>query len=160
MDLPPRGPAVPTKLMLLSFDIDCGELIAGHRVIARGLKDQGTMTVDGQSAPGFSLEYELVPGVESQYDRNIFHYLVGIDYQADTPLPWPANESGAIATFNGGPSTHGSGGDWPLPEGTRHLTFRLTGIDETTGGPRQEEDGVLEIDLQEGSAHWYTRRPR
>ena len=59
--IPPRGPAMPEDRMLGSFDIDCGELVNGHRFIARGICDQGSD--DDVSAPAFSLEYELVPGV-------------------------------------------------------------------------------------------------
>jgi hypothetical protein len=67
--------------MLLEFDVDCGELIPGHRFIARGLGGPLVLPIpdywDGDSSeyermlefltaggyPGFSLEYELVPGV-------------------------------------------------------------------------------------------------
>jgi hypothetical protein len=35
--LPPRGPVFAGRSMMLSFDIDCGELASGHRFIARGL---------------------------------------------------------------------------------------------------------------------------
>jgi len=67
--------------MILSFDVDCGELIPGHRFVARGLAGRSRLPIpeewDGDSAeyermlkfadaggyPGFSLEYELVPGV-------------------------------------------------------------------------------------------------
>jgi hypothetical protein len=58
----PRDAAVPDEPMLLAFDVDCGELIRGHRFVARGIRDTGTIDrpdAAGES-PGFSLEYELV----------------------------------------------------------------------------------------------------
>jgi hypothetical protein len=76
--------------MLMSFDIDCGELISGHRFIVRGLADCGTLEFDGEAAAGISLEYELVPGVASGTGKRVFDYSVGIEYEADVELPWMA----------------------------------------------------------------------
>ena len=142
--------------MLLAFDVDCGHLVPGHRFIARGIVDQGTMTgPDGTPAfPAFSLDYELAPGIPQTEDRRApFSYLVGIEYEADVPLPWTPNDSGAIAPFRGGATTHGSRGNWPLPRAATVLRFILTGVD-TAGTPHDEPDGVLTIDLQQGSARW------
>ena len=154
--IPPRGPALPEDRMLLSFDIDCGELVEGHRFIARGICDQGTIESDDDvSAPAFSLEYELVPGVPPlDSSRRFFDYLVGVDYEADAPLPWDPNDGGAIAPFEGGASTHGSRGDWPLPRSARILRFYLSSIDPATGFRRDRGDGVLVVDLREGRARW------
>jgi hypothetical protein len=154
--IPPRGPALPESRMLVSFDIDCGELVKGHHFIVRGICDQGTIeSHDGASAPGFSLEYELVPGVaQLNSSQRLFDYLVGVDYRADSPLPWDPSDGGAIAPFEGGASTHGSRGDWPLPKSARTLRFYISGIDPATGFQRDREDGVLVVELQEGSARW------
>jgi len=159
-DIPPRGPALPEEEMLLTFDVDCGELVTGHHFIARGICDTGRLTWDNAlSAPGFTLEYELVPGVEADEDRRSpFGYLVGIEYSADVPLPWEAHDSGAIAPARGGVSTHGSRGNWPLPRSARVLRFALTGVDAQTGSPRSESDGTLVVDLQEERAEWEPRR--
>ena len=143
--------------MLMSFDIDCGELISGHRFIVRGLADCGTLEFDGETAAGISLEYELVPGVASGTGKRVFDYLVGIEYEADVELPWMAVDGGAIAPFAGGATTHGSRGDWPLPIGARVLKFRVTGVDEVTGFQHQEYDGVLTVDLQGRSVQWLPR---
>jgi hypothetical protein len=143
--------------MLVSFDIDCGPLVAIHRFIARGICDQGIIDHPDHDipAPGFSLEYELVPGIPPTGDsREFFRYLVGIEYEADVPLPWEPNDGGAIAPFSGGMSTHGSRGDWPLPRLARFLRFTITGINEVTGWQRDDPDGVLVVDLQDESAHW------
>ena len=39
--IPPRGPGLPEDRMLVSFDVDCGYLLPGHRFIARGICDDG-----------------------------------------------------------------------------------------------------------------------
>jgi hypothetical protein len=88
--------------MILVFDVDCGELVPGHRFIARGLGGPFRLPIpdvwDGDRAeyqqmlefeeaggyPGFSFEYELVPGVSAaEAGGSFFRYLVGISYAAD-----------------------------------------------------------------------------
>jgi hypothetical protein len=154
--VPPRGPRVQGRDMLVEFDVDCGYLIEGHRFIARGLEDNGIESgpTAADSAPGFSFEYEFVPGVRAGGDQNPYPYLVGIEYAADVPLPWEPVDGGAIAPFEGGESTHGSRGIWPLPRNAGELRFTLYGIDNTERWPRQEPDGVLVVDLHDGSAQW------
>ena len=145
--------------MLLAFDIDCGELVQGHRFIARGICDQGTDDWHDSPTPVpvFSLEYELVPGVPASEDEKFFSFLVGIEYEADVPLPWEPNDAGAMAPFEGGSTTHGSRGNWPLPRSARVLRFVLTGVDPSTGFQREEPSGVLTVDLGDGSANWKSR---
>ena len=160
--IPPRGPALERTAdrMLFTFDVDCGELIEGHRFIARGLCDQGTdhWHDDAKDVPLFALEYELVPGIAAEEEQSRpFSWLVGIEYAADVPLPWEPNDSGVIAPFEGGASTHGSRGDWPLPRSARILRFTLTGVDHATGWGRLEPDGVLTVDLQAETATWAKR---
>ena len=43
--------------MLVAFDVDCGEVLAGHRFLARGLRDDGYS--DDQLLSDYS---EHVPG--------------------------------------------------------------------------------------------------
>jgi hypothetical protein len=159
--VPPRGPASASRSFLLSFDINCGELVPGHRFVARGLSDVGplnvaewTETVAHSSVQGFALEYELLPGVPSDRSDDIFRYLVGISYKSDVELPWDPADGGAIAPFEGGSSTHGSRGDWPLPIGARRLTFTLFGIPPGSRFPSEVPSGELVVDLDLGAAEW------
>jgi len=170
--LPPRGPALIDQAMILSFDVDCGELIPGHRFIARGLAGPMMLPIpddwdgdeseykqmleflEGAGYPGFSLEYEIVPGVPVlPDDRNFFHYLVGVSYAADVELPWEPHDGGAIAPFQGGGSTHGSRGDWPLPPSVTTLRFALYAVGPT-GFKAEEPAGELVVELSRGHAEW------
>jgi hypothetical protein len=161
--------------MILSFDVDCGELVSGHHFIARGLGGPYRLPIptrgdwDGDSAdharmlefdeaggyPGFSLEYELVPGVKPAGD--FFRYLVGVSYTADVELPWFPNDGGAIAPFEGGDTTHGSRGDWPLPPDATVLTFTIAGVGADGFPDYESPGGDLVVDLVRGDAAW---RPR
>ncbi len=157
--IPARGPALAERRMLLSFDVDCGEIVVGHRFIARGLADCGMLETDELSAPGFSLEYELVPGVQPLSDpQTMLNYIVHVTYEADVALPWQAANGGAIAPFDGGATTHGSFGDWPLPRDAQSLRFHLSGPHRRQAGAggleRSPAAGVLEADLVAGTAHW------
>jgi hypothetical protein len=158
--LPPRGDAVGHREFLATFDFDCGELVPGHRFIARGIsrcripgpdeneRDDGQMT-------GIGFEYELVPGVPAHPGRELFAYLVSIRYEADVDLPWGPADGGAIAPFEGGSSTHGSLGDWPLPDDARLLTFTLFGVDpETRRSSYSNPAGRVIVDLVTKRAEW------
>ncbi len=159
--------------MILSFDVDCGELLPGHHFIARGLAGRSALPIpdewDGEEAdyevmltcveaggyPGFSLEYELVPGITAlANDRDFFRYLVGISYRADVRLPWEPNDGGTIAPFEGGVATHGSRGDWPLPPDATVLTFVLCAVGADGHVKYDEPAGELVVDLARGHAAW------
>jgi len=164
--------------MILSFDVDCGELVPGHRFIARGLSGPSRMPIpddwDGNSAeyermlefedaggyPAFALEYELVPGVTAaEGAEDFFRYLAGIDYHADVELPWYPTDGGAIAPFEGGAATHGARGDWPLPPEATILTFALFGTTQAGFGDRENPTGVLVVSLIRGEAVWHPADP-
>ena len=65
-----------------------------------------------------------------------------------------AGDGGAIAPFEGGASTHGSRGDWPLPAAARRLTFTLFGIPAGSRVPSEEPSGELVVDLGQRTAEW------
>jgi hypothetical protein len=99
-----------------------------------------------------------VPGVQPLTDPSMmFEYLVHVAYEADVVLPWHAADGGAIAPFEGGASTHGSLGDWPLPSGARNLRLQLSGPHRRLPGgglQRSPVVGALEVDLVAGTASW------
>ena len=84
-----------------------------------------------------SLEYELVPGVESTEGVDgIGPLLVGIEYEADVPFPWEPTDGGAIARLiRGAPTTHPTRGAWPLPRDAVSLRFTLYRVDEGSRWP-------------------------
>jgi hypothetical protein len=172
-ELPPRGPVFRDRPMMLSFDIDCGELVPGHHFVARGLGGPFRLRIpddwDGDSAgyeqmlefeeaggyPGFTLEYELVPGVSAaQPGASFFRFLVGVSYTADVELPWSPCDGGAIAPFEGGDATHGFRGDWPLPPDATVLTFSLAGVDAAGLPAHDRPAGDLVVDVARGTAAW------
>ena len=170
--LPARGPEIASRVFLRSFDVDCGELLPGHRFIARGLAGTYPLPIpeewegdDAQYAemlgyidaggyPGFSLEYELTPGIPAGAEEDgFFRYLVRIEYEADVQLPWYPQDGGAIAAFAGGETTHGSRGDWPLPPAAQVLTFTMYRVNDA-GFTEEAPAGRLIVDLPGNSARW------
>ena len=173
--VPPRGAVFDGRSIMLSFDVDCGELVPGHHFIARGLggpfrtstlerwngdePDDAVLMREFEEAggyPAFTLEYELVPGVSAaEAQGGFFRFLVGVSYRADVELPWYPNDGGAIAPFEGGDATHGFRGDWPLPPDAAILMFSLAPIDPAAGFADIENPaGELVVDLVRGSAVW------
>ncbi|MGJ7440540.1 hypothetical protein [Aquipuribacter sp. MA13-6] len=187
--LPSRADVLQAAPLLCTFDVDCGEVLPGHRFIARGLSgpselplpwgdeddedgedgedgedeyrspEQIALDMAGRSGyPAFALEYELVPGIPpSAEEGSFFDHLVGITYDADVLLPWDGDDGGAIAPFEGGPSTHRSRGEWPLPPDARVLTFTLfppmsLADDGSDEGPKPL--GRLVVDLETSSGRW------
>jgi hypothetical protein len=176
-EVPPRGAKFDGRPMRLVFDVDCGELLPGHHFIARGLGGPfRTSTLDRWDGddppdarlmaefeaaggyPAFTLEYELVPGVTAaEGEGNFFRFLVGVSYTADVELPWWPNDGGAIAPFEGGATTHGARGDWPLPPDATVLTFTLAGVNEAGFADHTDPAGQLVVDLVRGDAVWCAR---
>jgi hypothetical protein len=152
--------------ILLSFDIDCGELAHGHRVRVTGLSDHGFSRNDLTSQEQkttcrmVALEYDLVPGVHPDEVVDGFdeRFLVQAAYHADVELPWTTAGVGGIGPgeielFAGGDRTHGALGPWPVPEAARTLTFVLY-------RPPARRDltasiaGAVVVNLAERSAGW------
>ncbi len=157
--LPPRCRVLQATPMLLSFDVDCGELLPGHRFVARGLSGPERLQVDGPLDSGavddgFFLEYELVPGVPASPSSSVVATRVRVSFDAGGAFPADLHDGGAIAPFVGGPTTHGSRGPWPLPPGARVLTFALTGPVVTGAEAVPAPVGRLVVDLDRRDAHW------
>ena len=105
------------------------------------------------------LVYELVPGVEAAEaptDRSQ-PFTVDATYGADVPLLWSTGGTGPdgsggtgwIEKYQGGASTLGGLGPWPVPDGAQHLTFWLHAA---TGDYKCR--GALRVDLSNHAVRW------
>ena len=153
--------------ILISFEIDCGPLVPGHRVRVTGLSDHGVSRNDLTSREQevacemVALEYDLLPGVRPDEVANGFDeaFLLGCSYHADVDLPWTTAGAGGlgpgeIEMFAGGERTHGALGPWPVPAGARTLTFvlhRPPAAEQTTA---DSVAGAVVIDLMAQQARW------
>jgi len=162
--------------MLLSCNVDCGEVLPGHRLVARGLRDDGysndSMNSDymghyeGKPVHRVvSLVYALIPGL-AQPERGSQSLDVDAKVVLD-PLPDPA-VWGSVLTMGGerdarpgGSETVGAFGAFILPEGTKRLLVELSQIalvpidaPRTAGGGTERRLGTLEIEITAGAAHW------
>jgi hypothetical protein len=147
--------------LLMSFEIDCGTLVPGHRVALTGLSDHGFSRDDlaeGEheiACQMVSLEYDLLPGVRPAEIADGFdeRFLLGAAYHANVDLPWTTAGAGGlgpaeIEVFAGGDRTHGAWGPWPVPAGAGTLTFVLQ-------RPQTDEiAGEVVVDLAARSAVW------
>ena len=175
MTAPPRSPRLPADL-LLSFDVECGDLFPGHRVVARGLVDGGRSRDDLTSRDHsgndecrlVSLAYELVPGVTRAEERAREPgrpFTIDATYAADVPLPWstggteadgspgPCSHEAYDEDVWGGESTLGELGPWPVPDGARRLVFWLHPVDG------RRATGTVTVDLSTGQAAWTPVEP-
>lgn len=161
--------------MFLACDIDCGEAFPGHRLVARGLRDDGysndSLYADymGHSEARkvhrvVSLVYALVPGLADP-GRN-----TGQEVDARVVLDPPADpaEGGSVLDLGGerdgrpgGNETEGAFGPFVLPEGTQRVIvefseIRLIPVDSATATeayPRRQI-GTLELEITSGTANW------
>jgi hypothetical protein len=138
--LPPRGPRVPACLDL-SFDVDIGELVRGHRVIARGICLHGG---------GLVLQYEIAPGITARmWRRGIPALLFSVAYGTDAGADDEESGMGAIAPGEGGATTHGSR-SFPLPpDGARLAWFEFFAASDDR---RDQPVSKMTVDLTTGQA--------
>jgi hypothetical protein len=119
----------------VAFDVDLGELVEGHRVIARGIRN-----LPG----GAELHYELVPGWDSDSTPTGWEVVVRDDAGSDY-----GGVSGGVLDPRGGDgtATHGLrdiGG--PIPGEANVLTLEITPERPLTGYVRR-----LIVDLATGA---------
>lgn len=157
----------------LAFEVDCGEVLAGHRLLATGLRVDG-MSDDAVHAdysdhrPGkpahtmVSLTYVIAPALDPAGVRGRdVDAEVRIEPPAD-PTWWEPVTSGA-GERDASPDqavTRGAFGPFVVPDGTRTVTAVLADVGLTTDGVPPEDDsperprGTLRIDLETASARW------
>ena len=160
--------------VLVSCNVDCGDVLPGHRLVVRGLRHDGYSgdAVNGDHMDHYegkpvhrvvSLVYALVPGLseeEHQGDLDVDATVV-LDPQPD-PAVW-----GSILTMGGerdartdGAETSGAFGPFVLPEATERVTATLTQITISRpaaphASPRSAGRlGTFELDIASGAAHW------
>ena len=162
--------------MRLSCNVDCGEVLPGHRLLARGLRDDGysddspngdyTGHFEGEPVHRMgSLSYAFVPGLSQPECGGS-----GLDVDADValdPPPDPAVWGSALimgAERDGRPAgseTAGAFGPFVFPEGTERVRVRLRQVTLVpVDAPRVTETaaerwlGTLDLDVRAGAAHW------
>ena len=83
-------------------------------------------------------------------------FTVDATFGADVPLFWSTGGTGPggsggpgwIEKYQGGSSTLGGLGPWPVPYGAQHLTFWLHAADD------DKCRGALKVDLNNHAARW------
>jgi hypothetical protein len=168
-DMTDRGPDSfqASHPLLISFEIDCGTLVAGHRVSLTGLSDHGFSRSDlagGEhevACQMVSLEYDLLPGVRIEEAADGFdeRFILQAAYHADVDLPWSTAGVGGLGPkeiefFAGGDRTHGALGPWPVPAGAGTLTFVLHRPPTSYHDAVDRVAGKVVIDLAAGVAEW------
>lgn len=175
MTVPPRSGRLSPDL-LVRFDVDCGELVLGRRVVARGLVDEGSWPdALGNEPPAdvggtwrmVSLEHELVPGfTDEEIAAAPWEHVPVVDavYRTDVPLTWSTgDEDGGPAGFDTPPGevkAVGRCGPYPLPEGARQLSFDLFAVLDAWGHRTRRSSapvGSVVVDLTTASARWVPR---
>ena len=139
--------------MIPGFEIDCGEVLEGHRLLATGLRvdgmsDDHALAEYSEHSPGepvhpmVSLTYVIVPGLGATPTR-------GRDVDAEVRIEPPADPSWwATVTSWGGERdatvgaevTAGAFGPFVLPEGTQTVTIDLINIGISTNDMPPEDD--------------------
>ena len=163
--------------MLLSCTVDCGEVLPGHRLVARGLRDDGTSDdnlhgdytghYDGKPVHRVvSLVYELIPGLPRLEDVSAVLDVdasVALDPPSDPEL-WgsPLMMGSERDDRAGGSETAGAFGPFILPHGTERVIVELRQVTVVTGRaprpakspPDEKRLGTLEVRLSPAAGHW------
>lgn len=160
--------------MLVPFDVDCGEVLPGHRLVVRGLRHDGYSDdgLNGEYMDHFegkpvhrvvSLVYALVPGLSEQEHHGSLDVdaTVVLDPQPD-PAVW-----GPVLTMGGErdaradrAETLGAFGPFVFPEATEQLTATLTQITiSRPGAPSPSTSstglqGTMAVEIASGAARW------
>jgi hypothetical protein len=121
VDIPPRNATQMGSLRRIdiTFDVDLGELVSGHHVVARGLEFADTGTV---------LHYEFVPGITQaeQHEKGAFFWYWLVFATDDCGTRYEDSNSGGFDGRSGGAASHGDrdfGGI--VPRKARRLTLRF-----------------------------------
>ena len=105
MDDPAMPPRHATEAFLartgrqltVAFDVDLGELVDGHHVVARGIE---------RSETGAELHYEFVPGPTYESGPEPFHWYWMLHASDDSRTEYRDDNGGGFDQ-SGGPAAHG-----------------------------------------------------
>jgi hypothetical protein len=163
--------------MLVSCDVDCGEVMPGHRLVVRGVRHDGysndelhgdyTGHYEGKPVhPVASLVYVLVPGLTEQEFRDSGP---DIDVTVElAPAPDPALWGSVLSMGSerdgetGGAETRGAFGPFVLPQGTERVIATVSQIHIFQGGAvpapsgrvPDRQLGTLDVTISSGTATW------
>lgn len=159
--------------MIHEFEVDCGEVLGGHRLLATGLRLDGTSDdavhadysehrPDKPVHPMMSLTYVIVPGLDSTTLRGReVDAEIHIEPPADPAWWHPDRSWGAERdAVEAAATTAGAFGPFIVPVGTRSVTVDLFDIGVTTDDTPPDDDGPpralgsLHINLERGSVSW------
>ncbi len=166
--------------MVVTFDLDCGEVVPGRHLHLRGLRDEGRWPDRlGNRLPDHvegnwqmvSLVWEVVPGVrkdDPDAAKWYEHDVAAVEYRVDPPLTWDLSSASGVGggTVNADPrrpSTHGTYGPYPLPAGAREVSFTVFPYVDRRVSPGTADDviegsqhpaGRAVIDLRYAAARW------
>lgn len=160
--------------MLIPCSVDCGDALPGHRLVVRGLRQDGYSddSFNGEYMghykgkpvhPVVSLVYALIPGLSEQEQRGTLDIdmTVTLDPQPD-PAVWGAELSMGSERDGkaDGAETLGTFGPFVFPEETERVTATLTQITVSRSGTpppsniTTEHLGTFEMEIASGAAHW------
>jgi hypothetical protein len=131
------------KELDIAFDVDLGELIQGHHVVARGI--MFGHSDNEESWTDTELHYEFVPAIGPDAQGFGWYWMVYASDDAGTE--YSDNNGGAFDAEGTGPASHGTrdlGG--LIPPGATRLTLRFEPPDDWT--PPEPWRRELPIDLR------------
>jgi hypothetical protein len=154
----------------MTFDLDCGDAFGGRRLIATGIRVDGTSDddvhadysehVEGKPVcPMVSLTYRITPALPEPGDGRDIYATVRIDPAPDLTF-WDQDLAPGAEKVPGVTSTEAAVGPFPLPDGTERITVRLVEATLTAGGgtasSRQPDIdlGKVVVDLPTRAARW------
>jgi hypothetical protein len=154
----------------IMFDLDCGDVLGGHRLIATGIRVDGASDdrfhadysehVEGKPVcPMVSLTYRITPALPEPGDGRDIYATVRLDPAPD-PAFWHHDLAPGAERVPGVTSTEAAVGPFALPDDTERITVHLVEADLTAGAGRASSKGAdrdlgeVVVDLPTGAARW------
>jgi hypothetical protein len=130
------------RVLAIAFDVDIGELVEGHHVVARGIE---------RGPNGARLHYEFVPAISGSNPdvKGPFFWYWSLSAADDAGTSYADSDSGAFDGRSGGEASHGErdlGGEVPASATRLTLRFGPAPQFEPPSGWRRH----LVIDLERG----------